>query len=167
MSEEDLKLLQAVRDWRPPQQLHPIAMVAWQLYEDGGFKLSDEALAKLRAILDDYGDDLKSLAEAIEGCTRFLILLSEHQKDQDAATKVAELLRSYMPRFEPFWAKVGEALANVGADQKGSFLSFVDQDRSSEKVAPVEGTPPPEGTVPLRNIAPPPRPPPWMKKGSK
>ena len=47
MSDEDVKLLEAVRDWRPPEKLHPLAMFAWQQYEEHGNGLPDEALALL------------------------------------------------------------------------------------------------------------------------
>jgi hypothetical protein len=164
MLQDDVKLLQAVRDWRPPDQLHPIAMYAWHLYEKNRDALPAPAIEELRAILDGYGDDLKGLAEGIEGLTRFLLLMTEHLHDQATATKVADLLRSYTSRFEPFWERVGEALTNVVAHEKGHFASFTDHDRSAEKVAPLAGQPPPKGTVPLRSLAPPPRPPRWTKK---
>src|SRR5215470_8947328 len=124
MAEDDLKLLQAVRDWKPPTTLHPIAMYAFGFYERAGFKLTNEGLEELKKVLDAYGDDLKGLAEALEGLTRFLILATTQYDDHEAGTKLTELMRSYTHLYEPFWEKVGEALQNVGTETKGSFLNF-------------------------------------------
>lgn len=89
-------------------------MQAWHIYEDGGLTLSDESLEKLRAALDGYGGELKSLGEALEGLVRFSILLSDHQHDPVGAEKVVGMMREYTPQFEPLWERVVEALANVG-----------------------------------------------------
>jgi len=114
LSQEDAELLRLVREWRPSAALHPIAMQAWHIYEDGGLTLSDEALEKIKGALDGYGRDLRSLGEALEGLARFSILLSDHQHDPVGAEKVVVLMRQYAPLFEPFWERVVEAIAKVG-----------------------------------------------------
>lgn len=167
MSDEDEKLLKAVREWRPPTKLHPIAMHAFHIYEEAGMSLPPDAMAKLKATLDAYLPDLVALAEALEGLTRFMMLVTEHHKDQPSGDKVMELLRSYGPLYEPFWERVGEAMRNVSAEQRGQFQSFMDSQTGAEKKAPTFGQDAPKNTVPLRNFVNPARPPPWAKKDNK
>lgn len=114
MSQEDAELLRLVREWRPSATLHPIAMQAWDIYEDGGVTLSDESLEKIKGAVDGYAGELKSLGEALEGLARFSILLSDHQADPIGAEKVVSLMRQYTPLFEPLWERVVEALASAG-----------------------------------------------------
>lgn len=106
--------MRLVREWRPSDVLHPIAMQAWHIYEDGGLTLSDESLEQIKGALDGYTGDLVSLGQALEGLVRFSLLLSEHQQDQPGAEKVVDLMRQYAPLFEPFWERVVEAIGNVG-----------------------------------------------------
>ncbi len=160
--EEDLKLLQAVRDWRPPATLHPIAIFASKVYLEHDDSMPPEAIQKVRDVLNKAGDDLIALAEALEGLTRFMVLLQTREKTEDSQA-VADLMREYIPRYEPFWIRVGEALENVGTDAQSLFRQFVAADAAS-KSAPTYGEKAPEGTVPLKNMIQPGRPPPWAKK---
>ncbi len=167
MSDEDRALLQAVQAWRPPTTLHPIAKEAYVIYERHEFDLPDEAVQALRAALDTYAGDVIKLAEAVEGMTRFMILLDEHRKDEVNAKKVLLLLREYAQRFEPFWRRVAEALENEGSEVQSAFqrMTGVLEERLAVKI----DEPPPEGTIPLSTLLEPTRPPPWArkKKGSK
>lgn len=113
MSITDHDLLRLVREWRPPATLHPIAMQAWHIYENDGLTLSDSSLQKLRTLLDSYDTDLRTLGEALEGLVRFSILLTDHQRDPESAAKVVALMREYAPRFEPFFARVVEAMTGA------------------------------------------------------
>ena len=165
MSEEDVKLLEAVRNWRPPEKLHPIAMTTWHLYEGNGDKLPPPALQQVRDVLDAYGDDLTGLAEAMEGLVRFMLYVGDELEDKETGKQVADLMREYIHLYEPFWERVGEALNNVGEELRGSFQNFMDQELGDDRTAPVYGEAAPKGTVPLKDIAPPPgRPPPWAPK---
>ena len=83
MADEDQELLRTVREWRPPETLHPIAMKAWDVYQRNGHDLPPEAMVELKSLLDAYGDDLKGLAAAIEGMTRFMLLLDHHRKEPE------------------------------------------------------------------------------------
>src|SRR5688572_25975066 len=121
--EDDEKLLQAVKDWRPSTTLHPAAVLCWMLYEKNEMSFPQSAVDELRATLESYGDDLAGLAAAIEGATRFMILLDQ-RGDQEGAKNVLMLLRSYANLFEPFWQRVAEALQNVGGDTKAAFDKF-------------------------------------------
>ena len=99
-----------IREWRPSATLHPIAMQAWHIYEDGGFTLSDESIAQIKDILDGYADDVGALAGALEGLVRFSILLSDHQDDAAGAERIVVLMREYTPRFEPFFERMAAAI---------------------------------------------------------
>lgn len=167
--EDDKKLLQAVRDYRPPAELHPIAMNAWGHYEAAGNKLTNEGVEALRGELNALKPDLQKLGEAIFGVARFMIYVTESLGDKAAGEKIADLIREYAHLYEPFWQQVGEAIANLGGEAAAAFQSFAGKD--APKTAPVFGKAAPEGSVPLRNIAPPTnkppqaqRPPPWKKK---
>jgi hypothetical protein len=164
MSSEDLNLLQAVRDWRPPKTLHPIAMRAWHVYVAHGHSLPPSAIQTIQDILDGNGEDLKALAESLEGLFRFVVLLKDHRKDQKSAEQIMNLCRSCMPRFEAFWRRVGEAMTNVAAEKRGTLIAFLDREQTSEKTAPRFGEEAPSNTVPLRNLTVPARPPPWARK---
>jgi hypothetical protein len=165
--EEDRALLKAVKEWRPPQnQLHPIAVHAWNLYEDAGMDLPSDRVAQIRGVLDSYGDDLVALAEALEGLTRFAMLLTDHRDDHENGSRIVELMREYTHLFEPFWERVGEALTNVGSDAKTVFGDFSNHD-DARNTAPRYGDAAPDNTIPLREIAPHARPPPWAKKVKK
>ena len=165
MSKEDDELLRAVREWRPPQTLHPMAMTAWEVFDRHGSDLPPAAIGELRAALDAYGDDLTGLAEACEGMVRFMLLLTEHIKDEANGKKVLDLLREYADRFEPFWRRVAEALENEGGAKLDAFKSFSGGDTKDKKDVAKVGAPPPVGSIPLSSLLTPGRPPPWAKKG--
>jgi hypothetical protein len=163
MSQEDEALLRAVRDWRPPTTLHPIAMFAWNLYEGSGMSLPPEAVQTLRARLDALRDNLIALAEHLEGLTRFMIYVGEMKGDVASGQKIAELMRDYSALFEPFWQRVGEALKNVESDSLDNFRRFTGQHVEEKKVTAHDAEAP-RGTVPLKAFTPPARPPPWARK---
>lgn len=142
-----------------------MAMTAWGIYEKHEMDLPPGAVQELRQALDAYAAiDLKSLAEACEGCVRFMLLLTEHRDDQVNGKKVLDLLREYADRFEPFWQQVAEALEREGGSKLEAFQKFAGQGKEKKDVA-VVGQPPPKGTVPLSTFLNPARPPPWAKKG--
>jgi hypothetical protein len=165
MTKEDEDLLKAVREWKPSTTLHPIAVVSWNLYEQNNMTFPPAAVADLKAMLDDYGDDVAGLAMAIEGATRFMLLL-DSRGDHESSKAILTLLRSYAQLFEPFWQAVATALQNVGGETKEAFDKFSGE--AAQKSAAVIDQPPPEGTVPLSKLIEPTRPPPWArKKGAK
>lgn len=164
--EEDSKLLEAVRNWRPSGQLHDIAKVAYELYARSGNKLTQEDADKLNGILEAYEDDLYGLAEAMEGLIRFYIYIDRPDRDPEGAKIVGKVLKEHGPKFEPFWQRVAEAMANVSEDQRMSFGEFLAQRTEDQKTAPQYGAKPPEGTIPLKNLVTP-RPPPWAAKAGK
>ena len=164
MTAEDRKLLEAVRNWRPPKELHPIAMAAFGIYEEAGQTLSPSGMKELRAVLDEYGEDLEALAAAMEGMIRCMIYIGEHLGDKENSEKIAKLLREYAERFEPFWQRVAEALRNEGSDVQEGFAELLGGQDPGTKTAPMYGAKAPVGTLRLSDIAPPPRPPAWTPK---
>lgn len=162
MSDEDRKLLEAVRNWRPPKELHPIAVVAYRMYDENENAFTPKAIADLDRVLDEYGEDMENLAMAMEGLIRCMVYVGENLGDKDNAEELAKLLRKYAERFEPFWRRVAEAMENEGHDLKSSFQQLLGD--GEEKKAPVYGEKAPMGSVQLKDIAPPPRPPPWAPK---
>ncbi len=165
MSREDVELLEAVKQWRPTTDLHPIAMEAWDIYEGQAMQVTPAALEHLRTRMNGMRDDLVELAQAMESLVRFTILITEKHNDKPGGEKVTELLREFAPLFEPFWQRVGEALSNVGADAREAFERFSGQ--ASEKTAAAVGQSRPEGAIPMRSFVTPARPPPWAKKAGR
>lgn len=164
MSKQDQELIQSIREYEPPAALHPIAMHAWHLYEDNEFQLPPEAIESLRDVFKAYGDDLEALGEAMFGLTRFVILVTETHDDKVNGGKVADLMREFTHLYEPFWERVGEALDTVASEKRSVFKQFTGLEEESAKTAAVFGTAPPANTVPLKDLLPPDRPPPWAPK---
>ena len=164
MTAEDRKLLEAVRNWRPPKELHPIAAASLAVYEKANKKLPPPAMQELRALLDAYGEDLTELASAMEGMVRFMRHLGENLEDKESSDKVLKLLREYADRFEPFWQRVAEALKNEGEDVRAAFSDMLGGEDPATRTAPMYGQQKPDGAVRLSDIAPPTRPPPWVPK---
>lgn len=164
--EEDKKLLHSVQNWQPPKSLHPIAAEALKIYEAAGNQMTDEATEALRAAIEAYSDkdeDQKALGEALEGVTRFMILLRDHLGDEAGAERVGDLIRDFAPRFAPFWEKVGEAMANLRTNARSLFKSFTGE--SAKSAAPAVDEAAPKGSVQLKDLGlGAGRPPPWVKK---
>ncbi|MBI4819150.1 MAG: hypothetical protein HY791_22955 [Deltaproteobacteria bacterium] len=158
--EEDTELLRAVREWRPPEKLHPIAMFTWDIYEANEFSMPPEGVAKVKAVLDGYGDDLVALAEAMEGLIRFILCVRHMKQDEISGQKISDLCRAYAHLYEPFWTRVGEAMANVGDDTRAVFQKMMGAE-PTDKAAPAVGQAPPPGTIPLSRLVDPGRPPPF------
>ena len=110
------------------------------LYEEAGRTLNAQGMQELRAVLDEYGEDLEALAAAMEGMIRCMIYIGEHLGDQENSEKIAKLLREYAERFEPFWQRVAEALRNEGQDVQEGFAALLgDQDPAKKTATDVRG----------------------------
>ncbi len=164
MTAEDRKLLEAVRNWKPPKELHPIAPASFTIYEKAGNSLPPPAMEQLKSLLEAYAEDLGELAMAMEGMIRFMRYVGENLGDKESSEKVAKLLRAYADRFEPFWQRVAEAMKNEGEDVRAAFADMLGGQDEASKTAPMYGEQKPAGTMKLSDIAPPPRPPAWTPK---
>ena len=167
MNDADAQLLNAVRTWRPPEELHPMAILASALYHAAGGELTAEVNSMLKDALDEYGKDLIDLAMAMEGLVRFKIILEQKYDDEDGARQLVELMRSYMPLYEPFWRRVGEALRRANAHQQSTFLAFLDADNAPKAKAAKFGEAPPQGAMPARVLVTPGRPPPHRRRNRR
>jgi hypothetical protein len=161
--EEDIQILTALRDYRPPQKLHKIAMFAWALYEDAERSLPPEAIDALRSDLAAY-QDLKDLTDALCGLSAFVIYVTEHLGDPETGEQVGELIKEMSPRYASLTDRVVFALENLSKKAKFAFDKFTAKDQAEEKRAPVHDENPPEGTFPAKNLKPVAKPPPWARK---
>jgi hypothetical protein len=161
MSQE---LLDAIRNYRPPKKLHPIAGKAYDLYDRAGFELTDEAIAELRADLEGLRGDLKALTDAMCGLSAFVIYANEKLNDPVAAEQIAQLMREQRAQYEPLSQKVTEILQDFSKKVRGLFDRFTDRDLSADTRAPTYDEPAPPETVPLKQLKPAARPPPLRKK---
>lgn len=162
-TEEDRQILELVRNWKPSEELHASARLAWILYEHGQKSVNDFMVEELHKVLSAYGDDLVGLARAMEGLIRFNVFLRTHEKDDPGADRVLGILQEFMPLFEPLWERVAEALQNVGESDRASFQHFMASEGGLARTAPPQDARRPEGTVPLKNLVHPHRPPPWAQ----
>jgi hypothetical protein len=151
MSEE---LLEAIKNYRPPKKLHPIAGRTYDLYDSAGFQLTDEALDEIRKVLEGYGDDLKALTDALCGLSAFVIYANEKLGDPVAAEKVALVMRECRGKYEPLSEGVTAALQDLVRKVRGLFDRFVDRDRAPDSKAPIYDDERPPNTVPLRELKP-------------
>jgi hypothetical protein len=162
--DDGLKLLQALRDYRPPKKLHPIADKAFSLYQKGDYKVTDETIAILRADLDAIAHDIKLHTDALCGVTAFMIYINEKYEDHESGEKVADLIKSVGHRYESLTERAVAALGDLGKSVKGLFDRFTAKKDTDEKRAPAFGEERPEGTIPLSTLKPPAQPPPWARK---
>jgi hypothetical protein len=139
LSRKDRELLEAVRSWRPSKELHPIAIAAYEVYARNGNSLPPSAVQALRSVLDECGDDLQSLAGAMEGLVRFMLHLGEELGDEENSERVAKLLGEHAGRFEPLWRRVAAALSNEGEDVQAMFFSPLSSDDAAKKSTPALG----------------------------
>lgn len=164
--DEDVKVLEAIRDYKQPSKLHPIAMHAYYVYEEAGDNLTDEGVQELREILAKL-EDLKELTDALCGLTAFMIYLSEQLKDTESSEKVANLMKEQKSRYIPLQERAAEAFQNLSHKAKGVLERFFGKSKEDSSRAPVYDEEAPEGTVPLKNLKPVAQPPPWAKKKGK
>lgn len=164
MDDADAQLLNAVRSWRPPEEVHPIAGLASACYHGANGEVTAEVVELIKDSLDEYKADLIDLAMAMEGLVRFTILLEQKYDDKDGAQRLVALMRTYMPLYEPFWRRVSTALRRINTKQQSAFLAFLDMDMAPKAKAPKYGDKAPAGSIPVRNLLTPTRPPPHQRR---
>lgn len=157
-------VLEAVKAYRPPKKLHPIAMQAFDLYKAGNYKLDDAAVGELRKTLEAHYGDLKTLTDALCSLAAFIAYLMEVKQDQATAEVVAKLMKETQPQYVSLVDYLTKVLSDAGKAVVGVLDRFTDRDTSGDKRAPKYGEEPPPGTVPLKSIKPVAQPPPKRKK---
>ena len=161
-----MEAVKAIRDYRPPTKLPQSAQLAWKLYDNGPSKgLSEQDVDKLRGYLASFDDDqLKELTDELCGLAVFQTYVGEHLGDEEAATKVAGLVREVGPRYVPFFKRALAKANELGDQTRKLFARFFDRDLGGEKRAPMQDAKQPEGTVSLKSLKPPAQIPHWAKK---
>jgi hypothetical protein len=154
------KALEAIKDYRPPKKLHPIASKTYDLYAAAGNRLTPEALEALRADLRATYGDLKATTDALCGLASFVIYANEHLDDPAAAEQISELMRDARQEFEPVSTGLQSMLQDWARKVSGVFDRFSDRDQTAKARAPVYDELPPNGTVPLKQLKPVAKPPP-------
>ncbi|MBI2374130.1 MAG: hypothetical protein HYV07_09035 [Deltaproteobacteria bacterium] len=160
------QILEAIKNYRPPAQIHPVAIRAFELYKGNDWKMTDEIVAALRKDLDAIGTDLKALSDAMCGLVAFMITASEKFGDTNAGEKIGKLLQEQGPKYSPLAEKILQGLQELGIKSKDAFARFMDRDASADRRAPTVDAKAPEGSVPLKAVKPAAAPPRWAKKKS-
>jgi hypothetical protein len=154
MSPTPEEVLNAIKDYRPPKKLHPIAGKTYDLYAAAGKQLTPEALDIILEELRSHYGDLKATTDALAGLASFQIYAREHLDDEKAADQIMELMKDARMQFEPLSLQVAGWLSDLTKKLTGIFDRFTDRDRSGDSRAPVHDKAPPEGTVPLKQLKP-------------
>ncbi len=160
------QILDAIKNYRPPPQIHPVAIKAFDLYRANDWKMTDEIVGTLRKELDALGTDLKVLSDAMCGLVAFMVTASEKFGDTAAGEMIGKLLQEQGPKYAPLADRILQGLQELGIKSKDAFAKFIGSDSSAEKRAPAVGDKPPEGSVPLKAVKPAAEPPRWAKKKS-
>jgi len=156
--------LEQIKAYKPPKKLPEIAGKIYDLYDAGGFKLSEEALEKIRVELRSKHHDLKALTDDLCGLSAFIMFAMETRNDPVAAEQVANLIKEQRSAY----AELGEALATLIQDQASSATDtlgrFLDTEDEAKSRAPMYGETAPAGAVPLKSLKPVAQPPVPRKK---
>lgn len=160
----DAELIEALKSYRPPKKLHPIAGKTLDLYLAGGNQLSEEAIADIRKDLQAYYGDLKAVTDALCGLGAFIMHATENLNDPKAAEQIADLMREARPQYEPLGHRLASLLQDVAKHATGVLDRFMDRDQTSKTRAPKYDEAPPVGTIPLKQLKPVAQPPPVRGK---
>jgi hypothetical protein len=160
-------ILEQIEAYRPPEQLHPIATLTYELYDRAGFKFTEKELAQIRAELQKYYGDLKPLTDAVCGLSAFIMLAMQDLDDRVAARQIAELIRDLQPQYEPIGHRLVHVLQDIAKKTTGTLARFSGRRLEAEVRAPAFGATAPNGTVPLRALKPVAQPPPPRSRGPK
>ena len=142
------ELLEQIRAYRPPTKLHPIAGKTYDLYDAGGFKLSEAALQEIRADLAAFNGDLKGLTDALCGLSAFIMYAMESLNDPVAAEQVAKLIQETKPQYAEIGSSLSGVLQDLAQKATGVLDRFSGRDLKAKKRAPTFGSAPPEGAIP-------------------
>lgn len=163
-SEREAKaILEAIRDYKPPKKLHPIAGRAIDLYFANGSKIPDEVVNALRQQIQPIKHDLKELTDVLWGLSQVIMYFNENEQNPDAAARISELVKECRPQYAPLGEKLVGLVQDFAKQAKEIFGRFADQEE--ELRAPKVGDQAPDGAVPLSRLKPmAKRPPPVNKK---
>lgn len=147
-------ILEQIGKYRAPSKLPPISMMAFNLYEQAGFQMTDVAIEALRIELKEHQDDLKDLTDQNVGLGVFALYLRDTRKDAQSAEKVAALIRETAPKYQSIGERIVSALQDLAANATALLDRFSDRDQEAKARAPKHGDKAPQGTLPLKDIKP-------------
>src|SRR5262245_8827344 len=85
-------------DLSPPTEVHPVALEAYRLWNEGGRALDDRAIDRLKSMLLAI-EDMTELFRAVATLTASALFI-EQQGDAAAKDKILLLVKTQGPRFE-------------------------------------------------------------------
>ena len=100
------KLLEAVKSYERPKELHPIAVRAYDLYVAAGRRITDEVFGTLDSELAPLRstrrlDELRVLAEALYSLGVFIWFLNERADNEQAADRISDLASAEERALQP------------------------------------------------------------------
>jgi hypothetical protein len=138
-------------DYKPPTELHAIAVKTYQLLEQSGGQLGPEAIAILTADLEALYGDIKQLADAVHSLGA-VMLYAEKQGGHDAVRALRALIRHTKPEFDRFSDGVKQEIQDDSQSARASLTNF--RGETFELRAKHVGSRPPAGSIPLSTIMP-------------
>jgi hypothetical protein len=156
----DEELLKQVLTYRPPAELHPIAGLTYDLYDEAGFVITDGILDRLREELRPFESDFRALTDALAGLCAFIMYALQDLEDEAAAQRIVDLIKEVRPKYQPIWTQLGNMLQDASKKTLGALSRFSGFEDGASKNAPRHDADRPAGTIPLRVLKPVAHPPP-------
>src|SRR5687768_6985725 len=85
--------------FRPPQTIHQIAHAAFKLFHEGGGRYAPQAIAALKAGLDEIKHDTQQLLDAVM-CLQALVMHHRGAADESSARVIEQLITDQAPHLE-------------------------------------------------------------------
>jgi hypothetical protein len=131
-------------------ELHPLGVLAYSHYVNGGKMISEEAIASLSAGLFEIKGDRKQLTDAVVSMTVVLQLARREEREQAVAALTA-LIQGLRPYFQDL---KGQSISEPGGPSESEKFFNGGAGNASARSAPQLGAERPEGSVSLQTFAP-------------
>lgn len=131
-------------------ELHPLGVLAYSHYVNGGKEISEEAIASLSAGLFEIKGDRKQLTDAVVSLTMVMQLARREERAQavDALTAFIQGLRPYFQDLK------GQSISEPGGPSESERFLNGGAGNAAARSAPQLGAERPEGSVSLQAFAP-------------
>jgi hypothetical protein len=131
-------------------ELHPLGVLAYSHYVNGGKLLSEEALASLSEGLLEIKSDRKQLTDAVVSLTVLLQLARREEREQvvGALTTLIQDLRPYFQDLK------GQSISEPGGPSDSEKFFNGGSGNASARSAPQLGAERPQGSLSLQSFAP-------------
>ncbi|MFO0727984.1 MAG: hypothetical protein U1E65_29660 [Myxococcota bacterium] len=137
-------------DYTPPTELHAIAIHAHKLIQEGGGRLSKDAVQAILGALQALYDDIYQLADAAHSLGAVMLYCEQNKKP--AAEQLQEIIRFTRPRFQAFNEEVKADQVNEARTAEKNLMAL--EGKKEVLRAQKLGEKAPKGSVPLASIAP-------------